>query len=118
MAAYGGLLLLTVAAAVGGIITLIPNAAASYPNVLGYRSVCTFAPAATLFCFAVAGTSCVLRASLVKRKGMTGKASFRAPAVAVVGLILVLGVVSTVWYLSVKSAYVGPDATTQATPET
>lgn len=115
MKAYGGLLLLSFAAAVGGVLTLIPVAGATYENVLGYRSLCTFAPAATLFCFSIAGTSCILRASLVKRRSQFGKAVFKTPALAVVGVLLILGLVVTGWFVSVKRQYVdGVSAPTEA----
>ncbi len=116
MGAYGALIALSFIATIGGMLTLAPNAAASYPNVLGYRSLCTFAPAATLFCFAIAGISCVLRASLIKRRAMVGKPVFRAPAVAAVATILALAVAATAWFASVTSQYTdGPDTTTTAT---
>lgn len=102
---YAILLVVSVVATVGGILTLIPAAGASYPNVLGYRSLCTFAPAATLYCFAIAGASCVIRASLVKRKALYGKPIVKPAAVAVVGAVLVLAVASTVWFVAVKSSY-------------
>ena len=116
MGAYGALIALSFLATIGGILTLIPNAAASYPNILGYRSLCTFTPAATFFCFGIAGTSCVVRASLVKRAAMAGKPVFRKPAVAVVAIILALGIASTVWFVSVKSQYTAaPETITGAT---
>lgn len=113
MKAYGGLLILTIAAAVGGVLTLIPAAGASYENVLGYRSLCTFAPAATLYCFAIAGASCVVRASLVKRKAQFGKPVFRAPAIVVVAVTLVLALAATGWFVTVKRQYT--DGTTTPT---
>ncbi|MFP4112757.1 MAG: hypothetical protein ACOC2Y_00895 [Spirochaetota bacterium] len=111
--AYAILLAVTVLATLGGLLTLVPAPGASYPNLLGYRSLCTFAPAATLYCFAIAGASCVLRASLVKRKAFTGRASFRAPAIVVVALVLALGLASTGWFIAVKSHY--PDGESSAT---
>jgi hypothetical protein len=112
MKAYISLLALSLLATIGGILTLIPAAGASYPNLLGYRSLCTFAPAATLYCFAIAGASCVLRASLVKRKVLSGT-TFRAAPVAVVAVVLVAAVATTFWFTSVKSRY--PDASSAAT---
>jgi hypothetical protein len=108
MRAYGALLLLTLLATVGAVLTLIPASGASYQNLLGYRSLCTFAPAATLYCCAIAGASCVVRRAVVKRKG------FRAVPSAIVSLLLVAAVASTFWFTSVKSRYV--DAPTTATP--
>ena len=111
--AYIGFLALTIVGAVGGILTLIPAAGATYENVLGYRSLCTFAPAATLFCFFVAGTSCVLRASFVKRKAQFGKPVVRAAPVIVVVAVLLLALASTGWFIAVDSRY--PEGTTSAT---
>lgn len=102
---YVVLLLVSLVAAVGGILTLIPAAGASYPNILGYRSLCTFAPAATLFCFTIAGATCVVRASLVKRRAMFGKPVFRPAPIAVVALLFVLAIAATGWFISVKSNY-------------
>lgn len=111
---YLPLLGVSFVAGVCGLLTLLPVAGASYPNVLGYRSLCTFAPAATFFCFAIAGTTCVLRASLVKRRiASGGKNVFRAIPIVAVSLVLALGIASTVWFVSVKSTYT--DTTTHAT---
>lgn len=46
-AAYHALLALTIALSLLAVVTLLPNPGASKPNVLGYRSVCSFAPAAS-----------------------------------------------------------------------
>jgi len=113
---YGILLLVTVICAVGGVVTLIPSAAASYANVFGYRSLCTFAPAASLYCFAAAGITCILRASLVKRAAYNnGKPDFHVKALIPVILVLGLAVASTVWFLNVKATYA--DSTTAATEQ-
>jgi uncharacterized membrane protein len=99
------LLALTVIATVAGILTLVPAAGASYPNVLGYRSLCTFAPAATLYCFTIAGLSCVLRASLVKRRAMHGRPVFRRGGVMAVAVVLVFAVATTGWFIAEKRPY-------------
>ena len=111
--AYLALLLVSIVAGVGGALTLIPAAGATYENVLGYRSLCTFAPAASLFCFFLAGTSCVIRASLVKRKAQFGKPVVHKSPVIVVVFVLVLALASTSWFIVVDSQY--PDGTTSAT---
>lgn len=112
--AYLALLGISVLAGAAGILTLFPANSASYPNLLGYRSLCTFAPAATFFCFSAAGVTCVLRASLVKRRAMAGgKPVFRAVPIVVVAMVLALGIASTVWFGSFKGQYL--DATTHAT---
>jgi hypothetical protein len=111
---YGILLVVTITLAVGGILTLIPAPNASFPNVLGYRSLCTFAPAATLFCLLGAGITCVLRASLVKRASYAGgKPVFKAAPITVLVVVLGLAIASTVWFVDVKSQYT--DATSAVT---
>jgi hypothetical protein len=114
---YALLLVATVLAAAAGVVTLIPRQAASYSNLLGYRSVCTFAPAGTLFCFLVAGVSCFFRASLAKETsgtpGMRMSRHFRS--VVPLALVLLLAVGSTIWYGVVKARYV--DAATEATSQ-
>ena len=63
--AYGALLGLSGAFAAAAVATLVPNPAASWENVLGYKSLCTFAPIATAACAFLAGATCVARARLV-----------------------------------------------------
>ena len=111
--AYSLLMVATIVATVGTILTLIPWPSASYENVLGYRSLCTFSPAATLYCAAIAGTCCVLRASLVKRKAMAGKAVFKTAGIAVVAVLYLAGLATTIWFVNVKSQYT--DGTTAPT---
>ena len=114
--AYTLLLVLTIVATVGGILTLIPWPKASYPNVLGYRSLCTFAPAASLFCFLVAGVRCFIRASLGKDQQGSPRQRLRRHGKHLVPLALlaVLAVATTFWFTSVKSQY--PDGEGAATP--
>jgi uncharacterized protein with FMN-binding domain len=66
--AYWALLALSLAFSILALVTLIPNTAASKPNVLGYRSVCSFAPAATALCGVLAGITCTLRNRMVSRR--------------------------------------------------
>lgn len=111
---YGGLLLFSLLCTVGGILTLIPASGASYPNVLGYSSLCTFAPAATLYCFLAAGITCVLRASLVKRAAFNqGRPVFKLVPILVLVVVAGLAIASHVWFLNVKSQYT--DGETAAT---
>jgi len=65
--AYLGLLALSGLFAVAAILTLIPKAGASWPNIMGYKSLCTFSPGATLACSLLAGITCFIRARFVKR---------------------------------------------------
>lgn len=114
--AYTFLFVLTIVATVGGILTLIPWPNASYPNVLGYRSLCTFAPAASLYCFLIAGVSCFIRASLVKDQDGSAGQRLRRHGKHLVPLAVValLAVAATFWFTSVKSQY--PDGEGGATP--
>ncbi len=113
---YFVLMLVTIICAVGGVLTLIPAPGASYANLLGYRSLCTFAPAATLYCFLAAGITCVLRASLVKRAGYSGgKPVFKPAPIVVLVVVLGLAIASTIWFVNVKSQYT--DATTAVTAQ-
>jgi hypothetical protein len=80
--AYGALLALSAIFALGAILTLIPSEGASWPNMLGYKSICPFAPAATLACALLAAITCAVRARFVKRAPM--------PAAATIAIIVIL----------------------------
>lgn len=98
---YKPLLALSVLAAAAAVLTLIPNPGASWPSVLGYKSLCTFAPAATFACALAAGLVCVLRARLVRRRP--------GPAfvpVAVLGLLTIGFAVSAYAWAAEKAKYV------------
>ena len=114
--AYTALLVVSLVATVGAVLTLIPASGASYPNLFGYRSLCTFAPAASLYCATIAGASCVIRASLVKRRAYTGGTSqFRLVPIVVVAVLLAGAIASNAWFISVKSEYT--DGTSVATEQ-
>lgn len=95
------------------ITTLVPNADASWENVLGYKSLCTFAPIATALCVLLAGTSCTLRRRLFgPRSGQ--KLSPAAPII--VGLVLAAIIAfSLPAYMKVK-ADVASGATAKSEP--
>lgn len=101
---YKIMLLFSALATLGGILTMIPWPWASYPNVMGYSSLCTFAPAATLFCFAIAGICCYLRASLVKDdEGSAAERLLRhAHSLVPIGILLIAAVIVTFVFLDVK----------------
>jgi hypothetical protein len=62
---YGIMLGLTIAAAASAAITLLPSA--GHPaNVLGYGSLCVWAPWSTIILVGLAGTFCKLRNRLFK----------------------------------------------------
>lgn len=116
-AKYRALLAFSAAATLAGLATLLPRAAASWPNLVGYRSLCTFAPAGTLFCFLAAGASCFVRATFVKDRDGTAGARLRRHAKSLVPLVLVLG--AALWFtrswVEIKSSYA--DAGTAATAQ-
>lgn len=85
-AAYWGLLALSLAFSILAVVTLIPNAAAAKPNVLGYRSVCSFAPAATALCGVLAGITCTIRNRRFSRRA----SSMRYRPLIVPGAVAVL----------------------------
>jgi uncharacterized protein with FMN-binding domain len=59
--AYYGMLALSLAFSILAVVTMLPNPGAAKPNVLGYRSVCSFAPAASALCGLLAGVTCTIR---------------------------------------------------------
>ncbi|MDC7234490.1 MAG: hypothetical protein PQJ58_14755 [Spirochaetales bacterium] len=113
--AYFALMGLTITATAGGLLTLLPREAASYPNLAGYRSVCTFAPAATLYCFLIAGVSCLIRSTLIKDKSGSPGERIRRHSKSLIPLVLVLAgaLAFTVHYGNIKRIYT--DDTTAAT---
>jgi hypothetical protein len=108
------MLFITIAAAFGGLLTFLPWRWASYPNILGYKSLCTFTPAGSFYCFFLAGLTCTLRATFVKRKSSKNKRErINIPGIIVLLIVLGLAIGSTFWFVSVKSVYT--DANSRAT---
>ena len=68
--AYFPLLCLSGLFALGAVLTLLPFSGAPWPNILGYKSLCPFAPGATLACALLAALTCMIRARFVKRAPM------------------------------------------------
>lgn len=100
-AAYWAMLGLSLAFSILAVVTLLPNPAASKPNVLGYRSVCSFAPAATALCGLLAGLTCTLRNRIASR----GAASARfRPLILPVGIGLPLLAIALVFGIRFGSA--------------
>ncbi len=88
--AYWGMFALSLAFSVLAAVTLIPNPGAAKPNVLGYRSVCSFAPAATALCGVLAGITCTVRNRVFSRRASAMR--YRPLIVpAGVGLLLLAG---------------------------
>jgi len=91
--AYGAMLVLSGLFTAAALLTLVPNPRASWENVLGYRSLCTFAPIATSICAFLAGTCCVIRSRLLgPRAGI--KRSWIPPLAA--GLLLVIVIAASI----------------------
>ena len=103
--AYWALLALSLAFSILALVTLLPRAAAVKPNVLGYRSVCSFAPAATALCGVLAGITCTLRNRLFSRRASAMR--YRPLIVpAGVGLILLaLAVVFGIRFAAAQSRF-------------
>lgn len=109
--AYKPLLGLSLLFTIAAILTLIPNPQASWPNLLGYRSICTFAPIASLACCFLAGLTCVIRARFFGPR-RTEKRSWLGPII--LGLVFVsLSLVFVPGYIEAKN----PDTQTSATME-
>jgi uncharacterized protein with FMN-binding domain len=88
-AAYYALIGVSLLLSILAAITLLPNQNASKPNVLGYRSVCSFAPAATALCGLLAGATCTIRNRFVSARRASTR--FQPPiAPAGVGILLVV----------------------------
>ena len=85
-AAYWSLLALSLAFSILALVTLLPNPGAAKPNVLGYRSICSFAPAATALCGVLAGITCTVRNRRFSRRA----ASMRYRPMIVPGAVGVL----------------------------
>ena len=108
--AYGALLGLSGLFAIAALLTLIPNPGASWKNVLGYWSLCTFAPIATAICALLAGATCVVRARVFgPRAG--AKRSWLAPLVVGLALLGIIAV-SIPAYAAAKA-----DAASGASPQ-
>jgi hypothetical protein len=87
---YAPLLGLSALFALAAVGTLLPWPTASWENVLGYKSLCTFAPIATAICALLAGATCVIRARYFgPRRGE--RRSWAAPIAVCVSLALVIG---------------------------
>jgi uncharacterized protein with FMN-binding domain len=91
---YQALLTLTVIFSLLAIVTMIPNPGASKPNVLGYRSVCSFAPAASALCGLLAGITCTLRN---RRFSRNASAARYRPLFVPAGVGLLLAVIALVF---------------------
>jgi hypothetical protein len=88
---YGPLLALSGFFTLAAIGTLIPWPNASWENILGYKSLCTFSPIATALCSLLAGATCAIRARFFgPRRGESR--SWIAPIALGIALALVIGI--------------------------
>jgi len=53
---------------VSALLTILPHAAASKANLLGYKSLCAFVPLSTLILLGAAGFVCIFRDTQYKTK--------------------------------------------------
>ncbi len=105
---YTALLWVSKLFALGAIVTLIPWRGASWPNLIGYRSFCTFTPASTFACALLAGITCTVRARLVRRRPGPAFVPIVALALLSIGLIYW----TAVW-VPIKAKYAAPHATVE-----
>ncbi len=116
---YKILLFVTILATLGGLLTLLPVATASYMNVMGYRSLCTFAPAATLFCFLIAGITCFIRSTFIKDQSGSIKQKVKKHILSFIplALILIFALVAAFWIISEKQKYCDSGSAATEIPE-
>ncbi len=114
---YKVLLAISVLTTLAGLLTLLPRFSASYPNLMGYRSLCTFAPAATFFCFFIAGTACFIRSTFIRDQSGNPGERFRrhSPRLLIPVLVLAAAFFFTWRFHEVKSVYT--DAATAASAD-
>jgi len=87
---YGFLLAVSGLFALAAVGTLLPWPGASWKNILGYKSLCTFAPIATALCSLLTAATCTIRARLFgPRRGE--KRSWAAPIAVGIALALAVG---------------------------
>lgn len=93
---YKGLLVFTVLATLGGFLTLLPWEDASQTNLLGYLSLCTFTPAATLWCFFLAAFSCTIRAAYFSPTALAEGSTSRGLNKKRITRLVILGLIAMV----------------------
>jgi hypothetical protein len=88
---YAILLGVSAVFALAAISTLLPWAGASWKNVIGYKSLCSFAPISTAICAMLAAVTCTARARLSGLRRGKGK-SWALPIAISLALIVVVGI--------------------------
>lgn len=111
-ALYGPLLALSAFFALGAALTLVPFRGASWENLLGYKSLCTFTPIATAACALLAGLTCIIRARFFGPQARYRK-PWIIPVMVVIALTLVIAIFLPV-YFNTKAKYQN-DASSGAT---
>jgi len=104
-AAYYALIGLSLVFSILAVITLLPNPSASKPNVLGYRSVCTYAPAATALCGIAAGITCILRNRLVSARRASTRYQPPFMAILVLGALVAAAAFSGARFSAVQARF-------------
>ncbi len=102
--AYGALLAVSGLLALAAIATLIPAPHASWPNILGYRSYCTFTPISTALLALAAGTTCFLRARFFGPK--RGQKRSYLPVIIVAATMALVVALSIPPYVEAKSTVI------------
>jgi hypothetical protein len=92
------LLVVSIVFAVAALATVIPNPGASWENVLGYKSLCTFVPMATAICLLLAELMLVIRAAAF---GSAGRGFWLVAVMAGAALVAVIAL-SLPAYLDAK----------------
>jgi hypothetical protein len=92
--AYYVTLGLTIALSILAVVTMLPNSAASKPNVLGYKSACSFAPAASALCGLLAGVTCTFRNRRLSKNASSAR---YGPLILPVGLGVLLIAIAAVF---------------------
>jgi hypothetical protein len=89
--AYIAFLVLSSIFALAAAATLLPWPSARWANILGYKSLCPFAPISTMLCAILALITCTIRAHLFgPHRGE--KRSWAVPIAVGIALILVIGI--------------------------
>lgn len=104
-AAYYAMIGLSLVAALLAVITLLPNPAASKPNVLGYRSVCSFAPASSALLGLLAGASCTIRNRRVSRRAASARYQPLIVPIAAAVALLAVFLAAGIPFLTMQSRF-------------
>lgn len=111
--AYWSLVGLTLLFALAAVVTLLPHAGASKPNVLGYRSVCSFAPAASALCGLLAGLTCVLRNRLVSASAASARYQPLLLPIGVAILLIAVAVIFGARFVAAQARFASVIAATR-----